>query len=147
MKDFTKVILVLIISVQIACDKPENQTQKKVKYDTLKVTASAYNSVEAQTTSRNPSIAAWGDTLKPGMKAIAISRDFLEENILSHNSEVKIEGLEGTYIVKDKMNKRWTRKIDIYMGLDEEAARKWGLKEVEIYIPKKEQKETQEKAN
>lgn len=145
--DLTKVIFVLIISVQISCDKPEDQTQKKVKYDTLKVTASAYNSVEAQTTSRNPSIAAWGDTLKAGMKAIAISRDFLEENILSHNSEVKIEGLEGTYIVKDKMNKRWTRKIDIYMGLDEEAARKWGLKEVEVYIPKKEKKETQEKEN
>jgi len=145
--DLTKVIFVLIISVQISCDKPEDQTQKKVEYDTLKVTASAYNSVEAQTTSRNPSIAAWGDTLKAGMKAIAISRDFLEENILSHNSEVKIEGLEGTYIVKDKMNKRWTRKIDIYMGLDEEADRKWGLKEVEIYIPKKEKKETQEKEN
>ncbi|WP_296619209.1 hypothetical protein [Marivirga sp.] len=143
MKNFTKVVLVLIISVQMACNKSEPQSQK-IEYDTLTVTATAYNSVEAQTKEGNPALAAWGDTLKPGMKAIAISRDFLKENLIGHNSEVKIEGLEGTYIVKDKMNKRWTRKIDIYMGVDEEAARNWGKQEVEIYIPKKEEKETQE---
>jgi 3D (Asp-Asp-Asp) domain-containing protein len=57
---------------------------------------------------------------------------------LSHNEEVKIDGLEGTYIVKDKMNKRWIKKIDIYMGLDEEAALEWGKKKVEIRYYKEE---------
>lgn len=141
MKNFTKVILVLFMSGLIACntDGESEQQSEKVQYDTLKVTATAYNSVEAQTKKGNIGLAAWGDTLKPGMKAIAISRDFLKEDILEHNSEVKIEGLEGTYKVLDKMNKRWIRKIDIYMGLDEQAARNWGKQEVEIYIPIKEE--------
>lgn len=45
---------------------------------------------------------------------------------------MEIDGLESTFIVKDKMNKRWEKKINIYMGLDEEAAIEWGKKEVEI---------------
>jgi 3D (Asp-Asp-Asp) domain-containing protein len=97
----------------------------------MTVTATAYNSVESQTKKGNIGLAAWGDTLVPGEKVIAISRDLIKKG-LGHNDEVKIEGLEGTYIVKDKMNKRWKDKIDIYMGLDEEAAREWGKKQVEI---------------
>jgi hypothetical protein len=38
------------------------------------VTATAYNSVEGQT-SGDPTVGAWGDELKPGMKAIAVSRE------------------------------------------------------------------------
>ncbi len=34
------------------------------------------------------------------------------------------------------MNKRWKNKIDIYMGLDEEAAIQWGKREVEITFSK-----------
>ncbi len=52
---------------------------------------------------------------------------------LTHNQEVRIEGLDGTYRVLDKMNKRWKKKIDIYMGEDVEKARQWGKKEVVIY--------------
>lgn len=120
-----------------ACNSNQQSEKenKTIQYDTITVTATAYNSIESQTKKGNPAIAAWGDTLKPGMNAIAISRDFLNENILNHNSVVKIEGLDSSYRVIDKMNKRWTRKIDIYMGLDVEAARNWGKKQVEIYIP------------
>jgi len=138
MNYFKEVILtILLVSIFMACnsEKQGQQQSQIIKYDTIKVTATAYNSVEAQTKKGNPAVAAWGDSLKPGMKAIAISRDFLKEDLLDHNSEVKIEGLEGTYTVLDKMNKRWTRRIDVYMGLDEEAARNWGEQEVEIYIP------------
>ena len=39
------------------------------KINSLKVTASAYTSNAAETDS-NPSLVAWGDTLKPGMKAM-----------------------------------------------------------------------------
>jgi len=106
--------------------------EKTSKHDvSMTVTATAYNSVESQTKKGNIGLAAWGDTLVPGEKVIAISRDLIKKG-LGHNDEVKIEGLEGTYIVKDKMNKRWKDKIDIYMGLDEEAAREWGKKQVEI---------------
>lgn len=97
---------------------------------TLEVTASAYNSLRGQTQG-NPSIGAWGDHLKPGMKVIAVSRDLLRTG-LKHNTRVKIKGLPGTYLVKDKMNRRWSRKIDIYMGRDIKAARQWGKRKVTI---------------
>lgn len=96
----------------------------------LEVTASAYNSLAGQTDS-TPSIAAWGDRLKPGMKAIAVSRDLLDMG-LTRNSEVTIKGLTGKYLVLDKMNKRWSRKIDIYMGHDRTKALEWGRRKVEI---------------
>ena len=32
----------------------------------------------------------------------------------------------------DKMNKRWTRRIDIYMGTNVKAAEEWGKREVTI---------------
>ena len=96
----------------------------------LKVTASAYNSVKSQAHG-NPSIGAWGDHLKPGMKVIAVSRDLIKMG-LKHNTRVKIDGLPGTYLVKDKMGKRWSRKIDVYMGTDVKAARRWGKRTVII---------------
>lgn len=101
-----------------------------VSEKTLTVQASAYNSLPSQTLG-DPTLAAWGDTLKPGVKAIAVSRDLLALG-LDHNTEVTIEGLPGTYRVLDKMNRRWTRKIDIYMGVDVQAAREWGVREVTI---------------
>lgn len=101
-----------------------------VSEKTLTVQASAYNSLPSQTLG-DPTLAAWGDTLEPGIKAIAVSRDLLELG-LDHNTEVTIEGLPGTYRVLDKMNRRWTRKIDIYMGVDVQAAREWGVREVTI---------------
>jgi 3D (Asp-Asp-Asp) domain-containing protein len=107
-------------------------------YDTLNVVATAYNSTERQTKKGNIGIAAWGDTLKPGMRAIAVSRDLIDSG-LTHNTEVKIEGFEGTFLVKDKMHKRWTNKIDIYMGLNEEKAINWGKQEVLIFVPQEEE--------
>jgi 3D (Asp-Asp-Asp) domain-containing protein len=97
----------------------------------LVVAASAYNSVKGQT-SGDPTLAAWGDVLAPGMKAIAVSRDLLDLG-LTHGTRVRIEGLPGEYRVLDKMARRWTRKIDIYMGNDVDAARTWGVREVRIY--------------
>jgi len=99
---------------------------------TLEVTATAYNSVESQTKKGDPITAAWGDKLKPGMKAIAVSRDLLQQEGIEHGTQVKIEGLPGRYKVLDKMNRRWTKKIDIYMGTDVQKAREWGKKDVKI---------------
>lgn len=97
----------------------------------MEVTATAYNSVEAQTKKGDPATAAWGDQLEPGMKAIAVSRDLLKEG-LDHNTPVKIEGLPGTYKVLDKMHSRWNNRIDIYMGEDIDLAKEWGRQTVEI---------------
>ncbi|GGG46479.1 3D domain-containing protein [Bizionia arctica] len=109
-----------------SCKKDEDPYTWK----SLKVSASAYNSVSYQT-SENPHITAFGDSLIPGKKYIAVSRDLLALG-LDHNTPVKITGLEGVYLVKDKMNSRWTNKIDIYMGTDIEAAKIWGRKKVNI---------------
>ena len=66
-----------------------------------------------------------------GMKVIAVSRDLIGMG-LGHGVEVAIDGLPGLYVVRDKMAKRWTHKIDIYMGDDLEAARRWGRQRVTI---------------
>ena len=97
----------------------------------LHVKATAYNSIIYQTNSK-PFIAAWGDTLQPGMKVIAVSNDLLKLG-LKHNTPVKIKGLDSIYLVKDKMHSRKRKQIDIYMGTDLRKARKWGIKKVKIY--------------
>ncbi|MFO8146947.1 MAG: 3D domain-containing protein [Bacteroidota bacterium] len=114
-----------------ACES-NTKTKKipKAAWQTLRVSASAYNSTSAQTEG-NPKITAWGDTLKPGMKVIAVSRDLIRKG-LDYNTLVRIEGLEGIFFVKDKMHHRWKNKIDIYMGEDIQKARDWGRKRVAI---------------
>ena len=114
--------IALVFSVNSFAAKPQK----------MYVTATAYNSVRAQTNS-NPSIAAWGDRLKPGMKAIAVSRDLLKKG-LKRGVKVKISGLPGEYVVLDKMHHRWRNKIDIYMGKDIRAAKRWGRKKVSLTV-------------
>ncbi|GAA3608255.1 hypothetical protein Q4Q39_10030 [Flavivirga amylovorans] len=124
-------LIPVLFLVLFHCKKKESDSDKDIyEWKTINVTASAYNSLAYQTDS-NPSIAAFGDTLTPGMKCIAVSRDLLELG-LEHNTPVKIEGLDSLYLVKDKMNKRWKKHIDVYMGTDVKAARKWGKKKVAI---------------
>ena len=96
----------------------------------LDVIATAYNSVPEQTDD-TPNIAAWGDRIEPGMKIIAVSRDLIPMG-LTRRTRVTIEGIEGEFLVLDKMNKRWKRRIDLYMGKDIRAARQWGVKQVRI---------------
>jgi len=94
------------------------------------VSVSAYNSVASQTNSE-PTVTAWGDKLKPGMKAVAVSPDLLDEG-LSHGSKLSIEGLKGKYVVLDKTNSRFTKRVDVYMGVDVEAAKEFGVKQLRI---------------
>ncbi len=97
----------------------------------MEVTVTAYTLREAETKKGHIGLAAWGDQLVPGMKSIAVSRDLIKAG-LTHNTEVRIEGLEGTYVVRDKMNKRWKNKIDIFMGHNLKAARQWGKRKLVI---------------
>jgi len=120
---------------------PHVSSPKKIKdkpdFDmiSLNVTATAFTSTVIETDNA-PSLTAWGDTLKPGMKAIAVSRDLIKMG-LTHKTRVTIDGLGGEYIVLDKMHRRWTKKIDIYMGLDRKKAKNWGKKKVTIHWLKK----------
>lgn len=94
------------------------------------VDATAYNSVPGQTDD-DPWVAAWNNRLRPGDKVIAVSRD-LEKHGLTNGAKVKIQGLPGTYIVRDRMNKRFKKRIDVWMEKDIKKARKWGKKTLKI---------------
>lgn len=96
----------------------------------MTVTASAYNSLPGQGVG-DVTRGAWGDPLVPGMQVIAVSRDLLEQG-LTYNAVVRIDGLPGTWTVKDTMHRRWQNKIDIYMGTDRSAALEWGVRKVTI---------------
>nr|WP_299534984.1 hypothetical protein [Ulvibacterium sp.] len=111
-----------------SCSQPS--VEKKYDWIPLEVTATAYNSLPSQTLG-DPSITAWGDTLEPGKKAIAISRDLLDMG-LKHNTPVQIQGFADTFYVMDKMHKRWKKRIDIYMGEDYKKAKEWGRQKVRI---------------
>jgi 3D (Asp-Asp-Asp) domain-containing protein len=126
LKKFWVIFCILLISV--GCKKNEDKFQSGYIWDSKYVTATAYNSLVYQTDS-SPHITAFGDSLKPGLKYIAVSMDLLKLG-LKHNTPVKIDGLEGIYLVKDKMNSRWKNKIDIYMGENVNAAKEWGIKRV-----------------
>lgn len=97
----------------------------------LVVEATAYNSVPDQTEG-DPSVAAWGDRLRPGVNAVAVSDDLLDLGLV-RGTRVRIEGLSGEFLVLDRMHSRWRRSIDIYMGKDVDAALDWGRKDVRIY--------------
>lgn len=124
-------LLYLILGFS-GCDFRSDSDEAEVVWDTLTVTASAYNSLNYQTGPGDPNITAWGDTLAPGMKVIAVSRDLIRKG-LDYNTPVKIEGFDGVFLVKDKMHHRWKNKIDIYMGKDVQKAKKWGRKKIDIY--------------
>lgn len=98
----------------------------------LRVTATAYNSFPSQTSKIHPGITAWGDSLKPGMKIIAVSKDLIPLG-LEYNTQVKLKGDNGIYWVKDKMHSKWKNRIDIYMGEDKEKALEWGRKKITIH--------------
>jgi LysM repeat protein/3D (Asp-Asp-Asp) domain-containing protein len=98
----------------------------------LRVTATAYTSHGTQT-DKTPFLAAWNNHIRPGMKIIAVSRDLLTKYGLRNGSRVRIGGLPGTYRVRDKMNKRYRKRIDIYMGLNRRKALRWGRRSVILY--------------
>ena len=133
-----RITLFILLVISASCTKKEDPYIWKE----LIVKATAYNSLRYQTSS-NPNIAAWGDSLKPGMLCIAVSRDLIALG-LKHNTPVKIEGLDSIYLVKDKMHRRKRKQIDIYMGKDVKKAKEWGVKQLKITygILKSETKDT-----
>ena len=114
---------------------PDNNFTIEKKEFSLRVTASAYTSCRRETDS-TPYLAAWNNRLKPKVKSIAVSRDLLKMG-LTNKTKVTIDGLPGTYVVLDKMNKRWKKKIDIYMGCNLKKAIQWGKRKVTIRWKKK----------
>jgi 3D (Asp-Asp-Asp) domain-containing protein len=107
--------------------------QKKHKKRAIKLLATAYTSHKSQTDS-TPFLAAWNNRIRPGMKIIAVSHDLIKKHGLKNGVRVKIKGLKGHYVVRDKMNKRFKKRIDIYMGLNKKKALKWGKRRVVLVV-------------
>lgn len=108
------------------------------------VTATAYNSVRSQT-DRSPNHGAWGDRLDklgPGLRAIAVSPDLLKKGF-KRGQHVRIKGHKDTYVVLDRTPRRWHNRIDIHMGTDVRAAKRWGKKRVEVEL--RDKQKTQKK--
>jgi 3D (Asp-Asp-Asp) domain-containing protein len=126
------VSLIFLLSACTARHKPKLNVKpisiSKIKK--LRVIATAYTSFTKET-DKTPFLAAWMNKLNPSIKSIAISRDLITMG-LGNGSEVSIDGLSGKYIVLDKMNKRWRKRIDIYMGLNRKRAFRWGKRAVVI---------------
>jgi 3D (Asp-Asp-Asp) domain-containing protein len=110
----------LLVAVSFAIARPIS----------MEVTASAFNARVEQTDSA-PRETACQTKLQPGMKVVAVSRDLFKNGLVC-GTKVKIEGLEGEYIVHDKMDDRWEKRIDIYMDNDVARAKEWGEKKVTI---------------
>lgn len=120
----------LVLALLLVCKVSYANTACKDEARKLEVTATAYTSYLGET-DLTPSISAWGDRLRPGMRVIAVSRDLMAMG-LTHGTLVTVEGFDKDFIVLDKMNKRWNKKVDIYMGKDKHAALRWGKRKVNI---------------
>lgn len=125
-----RILIILCLLLICSCKEDVIPFEARYSWHELNVTASAYNSVENQTKS-NPHISAFGDSLKPGLNYIAVSKDLFRKG-LKRNTPVKIESFDSVFLVKDRMHPRWRNKIDIYMGTDINAATEWGRKKVLI---------------
>ena len=126
-----RLILITASIVLLFSCKESVQVEDPYKWEPMTVTATAYNSVPEQTSHEHPEITAWGDSITPGVKWIAVSRDLLKKG-LSYNTLVKIDTFKGVYLVKDKMHPRWRNRIDIYMDTNVRKAREWGRRKVNI---------------
>jgi len=140
----TFISLVSLFIILLGCTTPKSLSPKIIskkpvyiekKEFSLRVTATAYTSRKRETDS-TPTIGAWNNRLSPKRKSIAVSNDLLKMG-LGNGVRVRIKGLRGIYTVRDKMNKRWRKKIDIYMGTNLKKARRWGRRKVTIYWEKK----------
>ena len=98
----------------------------------IRVVATAYTSHVGQT-DKTPFLAAWNNRIRPGMKIIAVSPDLIRKYGLTNGVKVKILGLPGYYVIRDKMNARLRNHIDIYMGVNKHRALQWGRKRIVLY--------------
>jgi len=111
----------------VACARPPRATPPRLRE--LEVTAHAFTSTRGQTDDQ-PTLTASGRELRPGMRALAVSPDLLALG-LAFGMPVTIDGL-GEWIVLDRMADRHRRAIDLYLGDDLEAARRFGVRRVRM---------------
>jgi len=121
-----------VLAIAVGLLLPGDAARGKVpRVRSVVVDATAYNSLPEQT-GEDTTLSASGHRLAPGMRAIAVSPDLVPLGLV-HGRKVRIEGLHGEWVVRDRMPARWKRRIDVYMGEDVEAARAFGRRRVRIH--------------
>ena len=121
-----------VLAIAVGLLLPGDAARGKVpRVRSVVVDATAYNSLPEQT-GEDTTLSASGHRLAPGMRAIAVSPDLVPLGLV-HGRKVRIEGLHGEWVVRDRMPARWKRRIDVYMGEDVEAARTFGRRRVRIH--------------
>jgi len=107
--------------------------------DEISVTATVYHAVEGQTDD-TPLITASGKHIDPSSpeshRWIAVSRD-LEKLGFVFGAKVIVEcagEMNGTWIVQDRMNRRWTHRIDFLVN--ENKMGKWENVTIKLNTPK-----------
>jgi 3D (Asp-Asp-Asp) domain-containing protein len=126
------VLLLAGAILHVACASrppPEPPPAPPTSARELLVTAHAYTSRVEETDSQ-PTLAASGGRLRPGMRAIAVSPDLLAMGI-EYGTRVELEGL-GEWIVLDRMGDAHRRAVDLYMGEDRDAALAFGKRRVKL---------------
>lgn len=110
---------------------PKAELRAPVKYMNMPVTA--YNSVPWQTDD-TPCIGAQGTDI---CKLLEQGENTCAANFVRLGTMLEVEGL-GTCMVRDRMNARYTYRVDWYMGMDIDSARKHGVqvKSIGIYAKK-----------
>ena len=121
-----------VLAIAVGLLLPGDAARSKMpRMRSVVVDATAYNSLPEQT-GEDATLTASGHRLAPGMRAIAVSPDLVPLGLV-HGRKVRIEGLRGEWVVRDRMPARWKRRIDVYMGEDLEAARAFGRRRVRIH--------------
>jgi len=104
------------------------QKAVNASHKALRVTVTAYNPTASQTDS-DPLIAASMRKVREG--TIAVSRDLFDQGWV-FGKKVRIEGL-GIFEINDLMNKRYTKRIDVFMW-DESQAKKFGKRTIKAAL-------------
>jgi 3D (Asp-Asp-Asp) domain-containing protein len=116
-------------------EKSERMIMEKIKtLESISVTLTTYTT-SAKETDSTPNITASGfkiDTINPMKhRIIAVSRDLKKK--WKFGTKVRITGAgkyNGTYYVRDVMNKRYKKRIDILIGKNHKQIK---LKDIKIY--------------
>lgn len=115
-------------------DVDVNPKYEKVAEDHINVKVTTYTVSEAET-DEEPTITASGfevDSLNPKKhRIIAVSQDLKKK--FRFGQKVKVTGIgkhSGVYVIRDVMNKRWKKKIDILINPDDKP---FSFKRAKIY--------------
>lgn len=87
-------------------------TKKKKIMMNKAVKVTFYDPFDPRQTDNTPGICRWDYKVKPGDKIIALSHDLVKNYGLTDGDIVDV-GIWGKYVVRDTMNKRWRKMIDI----------------------------------